>query len=426
VTPDQKYMQMALRLAARGFGAVEPNPAVGAVIVKNGRVIGTGWHKKFGGPHAEINALADCRKRGSNPKGATMYITLEPCCHYGKTGPCTDALIVAKPARVVVATIDPSEHANSRGIRKLRKAGIKVDVGLCCDEARLLNAPFIKFAATGRCWVTLKWAQTIDGKLAWANTGGGRKWISCEDSRKDAHKLRGRVGAILVGVNTVLKDDPLLTPRPSNGKKTLRIVLDSRLRIPLDCRLLSTAKDVPVLIVTQSRTLRTKAKKAKQIIGRGAELLGCPASRSNLRFLLNELSKRSIQHLLVEGGPAVIGSFLRENLADELVVYIAPKVLGAKGNADIAGGLDGYVRLCCADAKRIGEDIRINGLTKNGVKAAGISPSAHRESSRFLNNSAAKIFSASRNSAVSTWWPTNCVPPPRSSSARPVPAFPSL
>ena len=367
MTPDEKYMLIALRLARRGLGSVEPNPVVGAVIVKNGRIIGRGWHKKFGSPHAEINALVDCRKRGGNPKGATMFVTLEPCCHFGKTGPCTDVLIEAKLKRVVIATIDPSEHANGRGVRKLRKAGIKVDVGLCCDEARLLNAPFIKFAATGKCWVTLKWAQSIDDKLAWAHTGGKRKWISCEGSRKDAHELRRRAGAILVGINTVLKDDPLLTPRPSRGKKPLRVVLDSRLRIPLNCQLLSTAKDVPVLIVANEKVIKTK--KAEQIRQTGAELLG---SKSNLKFLLRHLGKRGIQRLLVEGGPTVIGSFLKENLVDEIIVYVAPKILGDKGAADISESLSD-VQLRCANIKYISEDVKINGLTVNGMKAAGIS-----------------------------------------------------
>ncbi|MGA2173092.1 MAG: bifunctional diaminohydroxyphosphoribosylaminopyrimidine deaminase/5-amino-6-(5-phosphoribosylamino)uracil reductase RibD [Sedimentisphaerales bacterium] len=367
---DAKYMKMAVSLARRGLGEVEPNPAVGAVIVRNGRIIGRGRHRKFGGPHAEINALADCRKHGNNPKGATMYVTLEPCCHYGKTGPCTDALIAAKLKRVVVATIDPSSHANGKGVRLLRKAGIKVDVGLCESEARILNAPFMKFAATDKTWVTLKWAQTIDGKLAWANIGNRRKWISCEESRKDAHNLRRRVGAILVGINTVLKDNPLLTPRPGRGKKPMRIVLDTRLRIPLNCRLLTTAKDVPVLIVSADGVLRTK--KAKQIVSRGAELLGCPASRSNLRFLLGQLSKWGIQHLLVEGGPAVISSFLKENLADEIMVYIAPKILDAKGTADMAETTNKYLKLCRADIKYIRGDVRINGLTENGMKAAAI------------------------------------------------------
>jgi diaminohydroxyphosphoribosylaminopyrimidine deaminase/5-amino-6-(5-phosphoribosylamino)uracil reductase len=363
-------MQMALRLAARGLGTVEPNPAVGVVIVKGGQIIGRGWHKKFGGPHAEINALNDCRKRGNNPEGATMYVTLEPCCHYGKTGPCTDALIAAKLKKVCVSTIDPSEHANGRGVRKLRKAGIKVDVGLCYGEARLLNAPFIKFASTGKPWVTLKWAQSADGFLVRTDK---KRWITNSKSRKDAHELRRRVGAILVGINTVLKDDPLLTPKPRRDKKPLRIVLDNRLRIPLDCQLLMTANDVPVIIVTADKTLRTKAKKANQIVGRGAELLACPQhSKSNLQFLLKHLSKRGIQHLLVEGGPTVIGSFLEANLADELVVYVAPKILGDKGAANISERLSD-VQLRRANVRYISNDIKISGLTVNGMKEAGIS-----------------------------------------------------
>jgi diaminohydroxyphosphoribosylaminopyrimidine deaminase/5-amino-6-(5-phosphoribosylamino)uracil reductase len=224
----------------------------------------------------------------------------------------------------------------------------------------------------------LKWAQSIDGKLAWAETSHGsratsdeRRWISCEESRKDAHKLRRQVGAILVGINTVLKDDPLLTARPGNNKKLLRIVLDNRLRIPLNCKLLKTAKDVPLLIVTRAASLRAKARKAKQIIGRGAEILACPASQSNLQFLLNQLGKRGVQRLLVEGGPAVIGSFLKAKLADEVVIYVAPKILDAKGAADISWATNN-LHLCRAGIKHICCDIRINGLTKEGMTAAGI------------------------------------------------------
>jgi diaminohydroxyphosphoribosylaminopyrimidine deaminase / 5-amino-6-(5-phosphoribosylamino)uracil reductase len=369
MTHARNYMQLALQLARRGLGNVEPNPAVGAVIVKAGKVIGKGWHKKFGGPHAEINALADCKKQGTNPKGATMFVTLEPCCHYGKTGPCTDALIAAKLKKVVVATIDPSKHANGKGIRQLRKAGIKVDVGMCEAEARVLNAPFMKFASTGKTWVTLKWAQSIDGKLAWAKTDAKHKWISCEQSRKDAHKLRRQVGAILVGINTVLKDNPLLTPRPALGKKPLRIVLDNHLRIPLNCKLLKTSPDVPLLIVTRAVSLRNKAKKAKQIINRGAEILACPASQLNLKVLLAQLAKRGIQRLLVEGGPTVINSFLKAKLADEAVIYVAPKILGAKGDANISRAANN-LRLYCAGIKHVCCDIRISGLTSKGLKAA--------------------------------------------------------
>ncbi len=371
MTHARNYMQLALQLAARGIGNVEPNPAVGAVIVTSDKIIGRGWHKKFGGPHAEINALADCKKQGANPKGATMFVTLEPCCHFGKTGPCTDVLIAAKLKKVIVAAIDPSSHANGKGIRRLRKAGIKVDIGLCEAEARVLNAPFLKFASTGKTWVTLKWAQSIDGKLAWAKADAKHRWISCEESRKDAHNLRRRVGAILVGINTVLKDDPLLTPRPADGKKPLRIVLDNHLRIPLNCKLLKTASDVPLLIVTRAAPVQTKAKKARQIVSRGAEILACPASRSNLQFLLTHLGKRRIRHLLVEGGPTVIGSFLKAKLADEIIIYVAPKILDAKGGADISRAANN-LQLSRVEVKHIRDDIRITGLTKNGIVTAGI------------------------------------------------------
>ncbi|MHC4646966.1 MAG: bifunctional diaminohydroxyphosphoribosylaminopyrimidine deaminase/5-amino-6-(5-phosphoribosylamino)uracil reductase RibD, partial [Planctomycetota bacterium] len=333
---DVKYMQVALRLAQRGIGSVEPNPAVGCVIVKANQIIGKGWHKKFGGPHAEINALEDCRNLGASPAGAAMYVTLEPCCHHGKTPPCTNAIIESRLAKVVVATIDPSARASARGMNELCLAGIEVDTGVCAEQARLLNAPFIKFAASGKSWVILKWAQSIDGRLAYADTSNGQ-WISNELSRKDAHKLRRRVGAILVGINTVLADDPQLTPRPSKGRKPTRIVLDSNLRIPLDCRLLATARKSPVLILTNPQAVQSNPQTAEAVSSKGAELLAFPDTpgRSNIRFLLVELSARGVAQLLVEGGPKVIGSFLKEGLADEVCVYLAPRLLGGKGVADI-------------------------------------------------------------------------------------------
>ncbi len=369
---DEKYMQMALKLARRGIGSVEPNPAVGAVLVKAGQVIGKGWHKKFGGPHAEINALDDCKKLAANPQGATMYVTLEPCCHQGKTAPCTNAIIDAALAKIVVAAIDPSEHASGAGLERMRSAGIEIQTGVCETEARLLNAPFIKFAATGKCWVTLKWAQSIDGKLAWADKTDGNRWISGEPSRNDAHKLRRRARAVLVGINTVLADDPLLTARPSRGRQPARIVLDSHLRIPLDCKLLATANQAPVVIVTSAEAARNNPQKQEQITGRGAEVLVCPpADRSNLYYLLDELSNRGIAQLLVEGGPTVIASFLKEHLADEIVVYIAPKILGAAGSvpisppmAELTEGLD----LNHIEANQFGEDIRLSGLTKQALE----------------------------------------------------------
>ena len=363
---DDKYMLIALRLAKRGISMVEPNPLVGCVIVKNDKIVGRGWHKKFGGPHAEINALENCKSTGENPKAGTMYVTLEPCCHQGKTGPCTQTIIEAGIVRVVVAMADPSEHADGKGIEQLRNAGIDVKVGVFGEEAVVLNAPFIKFARTGKCWVILKWAQSIDGKMAWADSSAQR-WISNDKSRKDAHKLRRRVGGILVGIETLLADDPLLTPRPSRGRKPTRIVLDSHLRIQLDCKLLATAKKTPVLIVACNEAIEAKPHVVERIVGKGAEVLAVPSEqgRCDLKFLLNELSGRGIQQLLVEGGAAVIGSFVKHNLADEICVYLVPKILGKEGKVNIAESmqdLSQVVGLHNIKVKRFGDDIRLTGL----------------------------------------------------------------
>jgi len=366
---DEKYMQAALKLAVKGTGSVEPNPLAGCVIVKGGQIIGRGWHKNFGGPHAEINALQDCKSIGSSPQGAVMYVTLEPCCHQGKTGPCTDTIIAAKPARVVAAMIDPSSHADGKGIEQLRQAGIEVQVGLCEGEARLLNAPFIKFASTGKSWVILKWAQSIDGKLAWADNTTGQRWISSEQSRKDAHKLRLRVQGILVGINTVLADNPLLTPRPGKDKKPLRIVLDSKLRMPLNCKLLKTAKKIPVLVAASYEASQANQQKVEQITHEGAEILAVPTinDRCDMEVLLDELSRRGVAQLLVEGGPTVISSFLKQGLADEIRVYIAPMILGEKGKAgmtELMANLSQEVNLHYVDVKRFGNDACLSGLLK--------------------------------------------------------------
>lgn len=374
---DEKYMQMALKLAQRGIGSVEPNPAVGCIIVKQNQIVGKGWHKKFGGPHAEITALEDCKTLGVNPQAATMYVTLEPCSHQGKTPPCTDTIIHSQLARVVVATIDPSEHANGKGIGQLREAGIEVLTGVCENEAKMLNAPFIKFAATGKCWVILKWAQTIDGKVAWADKANGRRWISGEQSRKDMHKLRRRAGAILVGIETMLADDPMLTARPSSGKQASRIVLDNRLRIPTDCRLMTTAKKTPVLIVAWQPAVQANPQAAEKLKQQGAEVLAYPNTqgRSNLYFLLDELSKRGVTQLLVEGGPRVIASFLKENLVDEFCIYIAPKILGQQGSVGISPPMAELTQsfgLHYVDIKRFGDDVRITGMSEKTLSELSI------------------------------------------------------
>jgi diaminohydroxyphosphoribosylaminopyrimidine deaminase/5-amino-6-(5-phosphoribosylamino)uracil reductase len=379
VKDADRYMRMALSLAKRGIGFVEPNPLVGAVITKANQIIGKGWHRKFGGPHAEINALEDCKTLGVNPRGATMYVTLEPCCHTGKTGPCTQAIINAGLAKVYIATKDPSEHTNGRSIEQLKNAGIEVHLGSCEREARLLNAPFMKFASTKKSWVILKWAQTLDGKVASADISGKHRWISNESSRRDVHKLRRRSQAILVGINTVIADDPQLTARPSKGKMATRIVLDSYLRISLDCRLLMTAKDGPVVIVASKKAAKENPWVAQQVVSMGAELLTYPDTKgeSNLFFLLKELSRRGIAQLLVEGGPTVLASFIRENLADEIHVYIAPKILGRHGSVSISepmAELAKVVGLHNVAIKSFGGDVRLTGLTGKALKELSITP----------------------------------------------------
>jgi len=268
---DEKIMRSALKLAAKGISSVEPNPAVGCIITKSGQVIGKGYHRKFGGPHAEVNAIEDCRKLAVKPEGGTMYVTLEPCCHQGKTGPCTEAVIRARLAR-----------------------------GVCEEEAERLNAPFFKYARTGKPWVVLKWAQSLDGKLAFAHPSDQTRWISNEASRRDAHKLRRRVGAVVVGINTVLADDPLLTPRPSKGRKPIRVVLDNTLRIPLKARLLRTTKSCPVLVCTKRAAVEAHRKHVERIEKRGAEVpTGSPTcvflSRNWAAEAPNRCSSRAVR-----------------------------------------------------------------------------------------------------------------------------------
>ena len=380
---DEKFMEMALRLARRGISSVEPNPAVGAIIIKANQIIGRGWHKNFGGPHAEINALEDCRTLGVRPNGAIMYVTLEPCSHQGKTGPCTEAIISAGISKVFVAMTDPSEHANGRGIEQLRQAGIEVHTGICEAQAKILTAPFIKFTTTGKCWVTLKWAQSIDGKVAWADGIDDRRWISNEQSRRDAHKLRRRVQAILVGINTVIADDPLLTARPNKGKKPARIVMDSFLRIPPDCRLFASIDECPVIIFTNHKSVKANPYLVEELSNKGVELLTYPdTGRSNLHFLLAELGNRGISQLLVEGGPTLLTSFLKENLADEIIIYIAPKILGSQSSVGITkpmAELSQAVDLHNVEVERFGDDVRFRGLTEKAMDEISSAPESSFE-----------------------------------------------
>ena len=348
-------MRIALDCAPRGVGSVEPNPPVGAVIVRDGVEIARGWHGRFGGPHAEREALAAARAAGADVRGATMYVTLEPCCHHGKTPPCTDALLDAGIARVVVAMADPDEHVAGGGIAQLREAGVAVDVGVCAAEAGELLAPYVTLRTQGRPWVICKWAQTADGYLA-LPAGRGR-WVSGEESRRAVHELRGLCDAILVGVGTVLADDPLLTNRGDGPKRPVRVVLDSRLRTPPNSRLVRTAGKTPMLIATSHFAATNEVGRADALRAAGAELIELSHAGDELEIglLLDELGRRGWTYLLVEGGARVLRSFVSGGLADELMVFTSPQSVGDVPQP--AGTAPGSAAAAPQSAGAAGEDL---------------------------------------------------------------------
>lgn len=331
---EEQYMRRALELARRGEGHVEPNPLVGCVIMRNGRVIAEGWHKKFGGPHAEAEALRQAKRRGVSVRGSHVYVTLEPCCHHGKTPPCTDALIAAKVGRVIAAMVDPFSRVSGGGLKALRRAGVKVRSGLCGDEAAEINAPFIRRVTQGLPWVIAKWAQTLDGCLALpANRPGKPAWISGEASRLDAHELRARMDAIIVGVGTVVADDPQLTARGVALRRVARrVVVDPTLRIPLRSRVLNIG-DAPTLIAVRQSLLDAPNAKLRRLRRLGIEFVGLPlfprGKRLDLAVLMRHLVERhQATNVLVEGGAYLLSECFRQSLANEARVYIAPVELG--------------------------------------------------------------------------------------------------
>ncbi|HEV8378627.1 MAG TPA: bifunctional diaminohydroxyphosphoribosylaminopyrimidine deaminase/5-amino-6-(5-phosphoribosylamino)uracil reductase RibD [Tepidisphaeraceae bacterium] len=321
------FMRRALQLAARGRGSVEPNPMVGCVIVRDGRIIGDGYHQQFGGPHAEREALAACRE---SPRGATVYVNLEPCCHTNKkTPPCVPALIEAGVARVVVGCLDPNPQVSGKGTEAVRAAGIDVKVGVLEPEARQLNAAYFASLISGRPYVTLKWAQSADGKVA--GPRGQRKQISNDLSMKVVHELRARSDAILVGIGTVLADDPLLTARTSHQKKRplIRAVLDSSLRIPLQSRLVKTAAESTVVIYCT--TPESTSDKARALQEKGLQVIGIPVGRLGKpapTFVLADLAKRGVTHLAVDAGPTLGQSLIDQGLADRVWLIQSPIVIG--------------------------------------------------------------------------------------------------
>jgi diaminohydroxyphosphoribosylaminopyrimidine deaminase/5-amino-6-(5-phosphoribosylamino)uracil reductase len=351
---DETFMRRALELAEKGGLAVAPNPRVGAVVVRGGRVVGEGYHRRFGGPHAEVVAL---RAAGSRARKATLYVSLEPCSpHPKKTPPCTDLIARSGVARVVCAMRDPNPAVQGRGMALLRRAGIRVDVGVLSREAEELNSAFIKFHTTGLPWVAVKWAATLDGKIA-TRTGDSR-WISGEKSRAWLHRWRDTFQAILVGSGTVLRDDPMLRGARS---KPARIVLDTTARTPLTAQLVRTARTHPTWIAVSSKA---PAGRIRALERAGVQVLRLELL--DLKLVLEALAEQGLHRILVEGGGEVHSSVLEERLADEACVFIAPKIIGGRDAKTPVEG-EGCTRMAEAlpldrvQVERIGDDVLIRG-----------------------------------------------------------------
>ena len=328
---DCEFMKQAIQLAAAGEGFVEPNPMVGCILVRDGEIIGKGWHEKFGGPHAEVNALECC----PNPKGSTAYVTLEPCCHQGKTGPCTDALIDADVERVVLAVADPFTEVAGRGIEQLKAAGIQVDVGVEQHAATELIRPYLKKIRRGIPWVIAKWAMTLDGKIS--TVTGKSKWISNEKSRAIVHGIRGRVDAIVAGIGTVLADDPLLNARPPGARTALRVVVDPQADIPLDSNLVTTAEEFPLAIAVSHSADPTKTH---SLTDAGCQIIRTDSTThvGQLRQLLQKLGELNFTNVLIEGGSSIFGALNDGELIDEIHAFVAPKVFGGSSSTTAVAG----------------------------------------------------------------------------------------
>lgn len=358
---DRRYLQMAARLALRGHGGAEPNPLVGCVIVSRpGEVVGWGYHRRCGGPHAEINAL---KRAGNHARESTVYLTLEPCNHTAKTGPCSEALIEAGVRRVVYARDDPSPDA-SGGAERLRAADIQTQLITNCPAAIAVSDPFVHRVKTGLPWVIAKWAQTLDGRIA-TRTGKSR-WISNDRSRRMVHRERGRVDAILTGIGTVLADDPLLTARNVRQRRLAkRVVINPSLAIPLDARLVTSIDQAPTIMVCDEAVLQSQVSKAAQLRDRGVELLGVPATKSGLELFkaLGRLSERyNVSTILVEAGAGLLGELFRQRLVNEAWVFVAPKLWADEEAYPCLRGLtvndvtEGF-RLILQDARVRGGDV---------------------------------------------------------------------
>lgn len=357
---DENFMRIALDLAEKGRGRVEPNPLVGAVIVNNGEIVGQGYHEYFGGPHAEVNAI---NAAGDRSKDATLYVTLEPCTHTGKTPPCVDAIKSSGIKRVVVAAVDPNPVNNGRGIKLLKDAGIEVMEKVLEEPARKLNAPFFKLITTKTPYIIAKWAMTLDGKIA--TRTGDSKWISSEESRKYAHQKRSVIDAIVVGLRTVLRDDPLLTCRIDGGRNPKRVVVDAVAELPLDSRLVQTVKDADVFVAT---TQSAPPERIKKLEAAGCKIIELKEATEgvDVSSLIYALGKMNFTNVLIEGGGTLLGTFFDKKLVDRVMVFVAPHIVGgSEAKTPVMG--DGVEKITDSlhledvTISRFGDDILIEG-----------------------------------------------------------------
>ena len=360
---DVFWMTRALKLARRGAGRTAPNPCVGAVVVRHGRIIGEGFHARYGGAHAEVVAL---RQAGARARGAQLFVTLEPCDHTGQTPPCTETVLRSGIREVICAMRDPHPLVNGRGLRRLRRAGVRVRVGLLRREAEALNRPFLTAIHQRRPYVTLKMAQTLDGKIATVTRRS--RWITGAAARRIVHQLRRAADAILIGVGTVLADDPRLAVRADgvpSARDPWKIIVDGRLRTPLSARVVRSARRARVLIAT---TQRAPAARGRQLTARGIHVAVLPSRRGRVRLaaLHRLLLARGVQHVLIEGGGEIAASALAERLVDRVVWFVAPKILGGTRAPTSVGGpgiahLSRAIQLAGVSVRRVGSDLMITG-----------------------------------------------------------------
>lgn len=351
--PEKQYMFRAIELAKRGEGKTNPNPLVGAVIVKDGRIIGEGWHHKYGDLHAERDALKNCTERGENPNGATIYVTLEPCCHFGKQPPCTHAIVESGIVRVVVGSRDPNPLVHGKGNAYLRENGIVVEEDFMRSECDSLNPVFFHYITTKMPYVALKYAMTLDGKIA--TKSGESKWISNEKSRNFVHTLRNRYSGIMAGIGTVLADDPMLNCRLENekgemiGRNPLRIICDSKLRIPLNSKIVNSAGEIKTLVACASSELRSESEKItfeekkRQLEGAGVEVI---ETGRNLQELMRILGEKKIDSVLVEGGSEIHFAALESGIVSKIYAFVAPKIFGGISKSPVGG--EGVSHVCDA------------------------------------------------------------------------------